>query len=143
MDRKELFQTEFARLMEPVFQSSIAALKEHYIQNEKKIRESLKDVLEKLYIQAGEMQAMGEKNTISWLGICYFLSSTYTDNYEIRMDLYDSESYLDKKTCCVYWNPSFITSYLLEDRAYFHSKIKQICAGLYIYSWRIFTSGST
>ena len=39
MDRKELFQTEFARLMERVFQSSIAALKKNYIYKQEKCRQ--------------------------------------------------------------------------------------------------------
>lgn len=125
MDRQELFRTESAILMEPVFQRSVAALMENYAQNEQSIKGSLQDVLANLCSQAGALQERGEKDAIAWLGICYFLSSTYTGNYEIRMDLYDSESYLDERSCYLYWNPGFITSYLLEDRAYFQKNIRQ------------------
>lgn len=125
MDRQDLFRTESAKLIEPIFQRSLAALLENYTQNKEEIRHSLQETLENLYCQAGEMQAAGEKGTIAWLGVCYCLSSIYTGNYEIRLDLYNKESYLDEKTCCVYWNPIFITSYLLEDKEAFRKAIRQ------------------
>lgn len=125
MNRQDLIRTEAARLMEPVFQRSITSLLDYYSRNKVEIRYSLQTALEDLYRRAGEMQAAGEKDTIAWLGACYCLSSTYTGNYEIRLDLYNSESYLDEQMCCVYWNPSFITSYLQDDEAYFQKAIRQ------------------
>ncbi len=64
------------------------------------------------------------------MGISYLQSSVLTGNYELRIDLYDKEFYLDSAECCTYWNPAFITEYIQKDIKYFkyniHGKVPQI-----------------
>ncbi len=111
--------------MQPILYRSMAALMKEYKRNEETILKAFQNALEELYLTAGKMQSSGEKGTLSYLGICYCLSSAYTGNYGLRLDLYDKEFYLDETVCCVYWNPNFFVSHLEEDIACFRHVIKQ------------------
>lgn len=125
MDRQDLIKKEGNRLMLPMLHQSMEKLMKEYKMNEEIILGSLRNALEELYLEAGVQQLNAKKGNISYLGICYCLSSAYTGNYELRLDLYDKEFYLDESVCCVYWNPDFIVSHLNKDIAYFRRTIRQ------------------
>lgn len=125
MDRRDLIKEEGNRFMQPVLHSSMAALMEEYKKNEKEILQGFQNTLEKLYLTAAEMQMNRGKEALSFMGICYCLSSAYTGNYEFRLDVYDKAFYLDENECCVYWKPDFINTYLERDIAFFRKTIKK------------------
>lgn len=125
MDRQDLIKEEGNRFMLPVLHQSMEALMKEYKMNEETILGSFRTALEELYLEAGVQQSNEKKGTIFYMGICYCLSSAYTGNYELRLDLYDGEFYLDENACCVYWNPDFIVSHLNKDIAYFRRVIRQ------------------
>lgn len=58
------------------------------------------------------------------MGISYLQNSVLTGSYELRIDLYDKEFYLDSAECCTYWKPEFITRYLLKDVEHFKNVIR-------------------
>lgn len=141
MDRQDVIKEEGNRFMQPVLRSSMEALMKEYKENEKIVLQTFQKTLERLYRIAAEIQATGEKGTLSYLGISYCLSSAYTGNYEFRLDVYGKELYLDEKECCVYWKPDFINTYLQRDVAYFRKTIKEKIPRIREYEERQFIMG--
>lgn len=127
--------------MQPVLRSSMEVLMKDYKENEYIVLQNFQKTLEKLYRMAEEIQANGKKEALSYLGICYCLSSAYTGNYEFRLDVYDKEFYLDEKECCVYWKPDFINTYLERDVEYFRKAIKEKIPRVREYEERQFIVG--
>ena len=76
------------------------------------------------------MQKVDRKGKICTMGVSYLQSSVLTGSYDLRIDLYDKEFYLDSAECCTYWKPAFITEYIQKDIKYFkyniHGKVPQI-----------------
>lgn len=141
MDRQELIKNTGNQFMEPVLYQSFTALLQAYKRDEERIFGAFQNALEELYSKAKEMQLSGKKDSLSSLGICYCLSSVYTGNYEVRLDVYNEEFYLDESECCVYWEPDFIVSYLVEDMEYFRKVIKQKISQIKIYEEQQFLTG--
>ncbi len=141
MDRQELIKKTGNELMEPILYHSITTLLQEYKKDEEKILRTFQDVLEELYLKAKEMQLSGKKDSFSYLGVCYCLSSVYTGNYEIRLDLYNEEFYLDESECCVYWKPDFIMSFFIKDIKHFEKAIKQKIPQVKTYEEQQFMTG--
>ena len=80
--------------------------------------------------KAQQMQKVDRKGKICTMGVSYLQSSVLTGSYDLRIDLYDKEFYLDSAECCTYWKPAFITEYIQKDIKYFkyniHGKVPQI-----------------
>ncbi len=127
--------------MKPILYQSIEELLQAYKKDEEIILGTFQNALEELYFKAKEMQFIGKKDSLSSLGVCYCLSSVYTGNYEVRIDLYNEEFYLDESECCVYWEPDFIVSYLVKDMEYFRKTIKQKIPQIKIYEEQQFMTG--
>lgn len=127
--------------MKPILYQSIEELLQAYKKDEEIILGTFQNALEELYFKAKEMQFIGKKDSLSSLGVCYCLSSVYTGNYEVRIDLYNEEFYLDESECCVYWKPDFIVSYLVKDMEYFRKTIKQKIPQIKIYEEQQFMTG--
>lgn len=141
MDRQDLIKEEGNRFMLPILHHSMETLMKKYKINEKIILESFQNALKELYLQAEVLQSHERKGSVSYLGICYCLSSVYTGNYELRLDLYDEEFYLDENVCCVYWNPDFIVSHLKEDISYFQRTIRQRVPRVKMYEEQTYVAG--
>lgn len=141
MDRQHLIEEEGNRLMQPVLRQSMAALMREYKKNEAIILEAFRNAMKELFLTAGEQQLSGKKGALSYMGICYCLSSAYTGNYELRLDLYDRDFYLDENECCVYWDPNFFASYLEKDIAYFRKAIRQKLPRVRTYEEQQFITG--
>lgn len=123
MDREGQIKQEGNQLMRDFMKANLPRLMFEYKQKENEHLEKLKEALKNLFEKGRRMQEAGEKNAISYLVICYCRSSVYTGNYELKLDLYDTEFYLDEQECSAYWEPDFIFSFLREDIEYFQKNI--------------------
>lgn len=141
MNRQHLIEEEGNRFMQPVLRQSMTALMKAYKTNEAMILEAFRNAVEELFLTAVEQQLNGKKGALSYMGICYCLSSIYTGNYELRLDLYDGDFYLDEGECCVYWDPSFFAPYLENDIAYFRKTIRQKVPRIRTYEEQQFIAG--
>lgn len=141
MERQERIVYEGKKLMGPIFQNQMPELMNEYRLHQKEILDSLYEKTLELFQQAADMQRNGNRGSINCMGICYLLSSTLTQNYELRLDLYDQEFYLDDQECCVYWMPKFIISYLEKDIQYFKKAIKTIIPRVRTYEMQVFIDG--
>ena len=116
--------------MEPIFMGQLPELMKNYKDEETDILAGLEERLGEVFQKAQQMQKADRKGKICTMGISYLQSSVLTGNYELRIDLYDKEFYLDSAECCTYWNPAFITEYIQKDIKYFkyniHGKVPQI-----------------
>lgn len=99
-------------------------LMENYKNNEKKILGGLYEKMLELFKKAGQMQKENTRGAVSVITVSYLQSSVLTGNYELRLDIYDRDFYLDQKECCTYWDPEFITKYILSDLGYFKDTIR-------------------
>ena len=116
--------------MEPIFMGQLPELMKNYKDEETDILAGLEERLGEVFQKAQQMQKADRKGKICTMGISYLQSSVLTGNYELRIDLYDKEFYLDSAECCTYWNPAFITEYIQKDIKYFkyniHGEVPQI-----------------
>ena len=99
-------------------------LMKNYKDGETEILTGLEEKLQEVFQKAQQMQKADRKGKICTMGISYLQSSVLTGNYELRIDLYDKEFYLDSAECCTYWKPEFVTGYLLQDVEYFKKEIR-------------------
>lgn len=110
--------------MEPRFMGQLPELMKNYKDEETDILEGLEERIGEVFQKAQQMQNADRKGKICTMGISCLQSSVLTGSYEMRIDLYDKEFYLDKAECCTYWKPEFITKYLLKDVEYFKNEIR-------------------
>lgn len=110
--------------MEPIFMGQLPELMKNYKAEETEIIAGLQEKLQEVFQKAQQMQKVDRKGKICTMGISCLQSSVLTGCYELRIDLYDKEFYLDKAECCTYWKPEFITKYLLKDVEYFKNEIR-------------------
>ncbi|MFR2368555.1 MAG: hypothetical protein ACLS8T_12810 [Anaerobutyricum sp.] len=111
-------------MMEPIFMGQLPELMKNYKDGETEILTGLEEKLQEVFQKAQQMQNADRKGKICTMGISCLQSSVLTGCYELRIDLYDKEFYLDKAECCTYWKPEFITKYLLKDVEYFKNEIR-------------------
>ena len=111
-------------MMEPIFMGQLPELMKNYKDGETEILTGLEEKLQVVFQKAQQMQKADRKGKICTMGISYLQSSVLTENYELRIDLYDKEFYLDSAECCTYWKPEFVTGYLLQDVEYFKKEIR-------------------
>ena len=104
--------------------AKLPELMKNYKDGETEILTGLEEKLQVVFQKAQQMQKADRKGKICTMGISYLQSSVLTENYELRIDLYDKEFYLDSAECCTYWKPEFITGYLLQDVEYFKKEIR-------------------
>lgn len=141
MDRKEDIRKKGNQLMEPVFRNSVVELMAEYKDNEEENLKSIQNALQSLIDITVQMQKKGAKRPIRFLGLCYCNSSLLTGNYEMRLDLYDNDFYLDEEECCIYWCPAFITRYYERDALFFQKAIKQYFPRVRSYEIQQYLSG--
>ncbi len=99
-------------------------LMKNYKDEETEILTGLEEKLQEVFQKAQQMQKADKKGKICTMGISYLQNSVLTGSYELRIDLYDKEFYLDSAECCTYWKPEFITRYLLKDVEHFKNVIR-------------------
>lgn len=116
--------------MEPRFMGQLPELMKNYKAEETEIIAGLQEKLQEVFQKAQQMQKVDRKGKICTMGVSYLQSSVLTGSYDLRIDLYDKEFYLDSAECCTYWKPAFITEYIQKDIKYFkyniHGKVPQI-----------------
>lgn len=127
--------------MEPVFMGQLPELIKNYKNDEKEILGSLEDKTQEVFQKAERMQKSGARGSICTMSISYLQCSTLTGNYELRIDLYDQDFYLDSAECCTYWKPEFITRYLLKDVEYFKNAIRFKVPQIKTYEMQQFIDG--
>ena len=111
-------------IMEPIFMGQLPKLMKNYKDEETDILAGLEERLGEVFQKAQQMQNADRKGKICTMGISYLQNSVLTGSYELRIDLYDKEFYLDSAECCTYWKPEFITRYLLKDVEHFKNVIR-------------------
>ena len=123
MDRKDEIRETGNRMMKQVLWDSLQELMADYKSREEIHLREFSDILQQLFALTAQRQREGTKGRACYLGICYCLSSVFTGNYEMKLDIYDKEMYLDENECCLYWRPGFIFDYYQRDMEYFRKNI--------------------
>lgn len=110
--------------------SQLPELLKNYKEREKEILGELSEKIRGAFYEAQKLQMEKDGEVVNIMTINYLQSSTLTANYELRIGFYNRVPYMEEKGICTYWNPDFITGYLLKDTEYFRNiivkKIPQI-----------------
>ena len=122
-------------MMEPRFMGQLPELMKNYKAEETEIIAGLQEKLQEVFQKAQQMQKVDRKGKICTMGVSYLQSSVLTGSYDLRIDLYDKEFYLDSAECCTYWKPAFITEYIQKDIKYFKYNMLKMPWVPYIYAF--------
>lgn len=95
------------------------ALNAKYGTEEKALAGAMAESFDRLFLRAADMQAREQKAEIAWVSVSYLRSSLLTETYDLRIDLYDANFYLDVNEVSGYWNGAFVYAYFREDMAYY------------------------
>lgn len=81
--------------------------------------EEFKAAFDDVFQRCVKMQAAGEKAPIAFVCVSKLRSSLMTKTYDVRIDLYDKNFYLDRSECAGKWRAAFAFEPIQEDCAYF------------------------
>lgn len=87
--------------------------------------DALRSVLEQALEKGAALQVAGSKRAIAYLCISFLRTSLVRGKFELRVDLYDEDMYLDEAECAVYWNAAALYPYFEADVAYFTDCARQ------------------
>lgn len=87
--------------------------------NRVKISKQFQHAFDEVYQKAAGMQKAGKKEAIAYVCISILRSSLLTKTYQLRIDLYNSNLYLDRTECANYWDVGFAFQQLDNDIDYF------------------------
>lgn len=88
-------------------------------ENKEQILSGFQDAFDEAFQKGIRMQKTEEKGAIAYLCIGILRSSLLTKTYQLRIDLYDSNFYLDRVECEGYWDVGFAFQGLDDDMNYF------------------------
>ncbi len=141
MDRSDEIRQKADRLMEPVLRQSMENLMAGYKDHECTNLAGLQDALQELVRMTVRQQQDALKGQICYMGLCHCMSSIYTGNFGLKIDLYDECFYLDEAECSVSWEPDFIMSYFKRDALYFEKNIRKTVPRVQTYEIQKYLSG--
>ena len=78
-------------------------------------RDALLSVMEQLFQQCIRQQKEGVKKPIRYIHFFYLNLAVLTGCYDIQINAFSEESYMDKMESIEFWNPSFITDLYKKD----------------------------
>lgn len=90
-------------------------LREELNQNGKKIKEDLLACTDNLFHQCIRQQKEKLKQPIRYVHFFYLNLSVLTGCYDIQMNAFSEQSYMDKTESVGFWNPSFVMNLYKKD----------------------------
>lgn len=123
MDRLQKIQSEGSKLMEPVLHNRLKEIQTYFSDNRDMIITDFKKSVEMLYSEAHSLQQMNKKDPVQFFSISYLQRCIFTKKYEVRLDLYNKDFYLERCRTVQYWNMNFIFQFFEKDMEYFKKHI--------------------
>jgi len=117
--QEEIFGAAKDIFAERLEQTTVKILKA--CEKETKTMESLLNVFDRLFLRCAKIQAEGQKGEIRYIHIFALKSCLFTGKYELQINLFDANSYLDP--CYMYdlWYPEIFIEYYQNDLEYFRN----------------------
>jgi len=112
-------------IMEKRYEMSIKSILSEYQQRKEDIDRDFQKVFEELFLRCATIQKKKEKGKIAVISIFILKTAVLTGTYELQINLYDENFYLDRNEIYALWVPSFVVKYYEEDVSYFSKKAKQ------------------
>lgn len=105
----------YKEFMEPRIEKNIQGLIS--IQKEKGLqaKDTLLSCADRLFQKCIRQQQEGTKQPIRYIHFFYMNLSLLTGNYDIQINAFNEQSYMDKTESMELWNPSFIMEFFAEE----------------------------
>lgn len=117
-------------IMKEQFRRSITLFTEEYKLKKKQCKDEFLKVMDKLFQKGIEKQMQENKAKVAYLCIFYLKSSIMTGTYQMQINLYDQNLYLDTMDVSVNWDATFLMKFYEEDM----KKLNKL-ANRNIYKW--------
>lgn len=115
MERTEKIQTIGGKVIEPILKERLTEIQNYFWDYRTPILEGFQKQIKLLCEKAYELQKNHQKEAIQFLSISYLRRCVYTKKYEIRMDLYNKNFYLDSCKIYEYWDMEFLFQFFEKD----------------------------
>lgn len=116
-------QSAGSKLMEPVLHNRLKEIQIYFLENRDTIIMNFKKSVEMICSEADCLQRIGKKEPIQFFSISYLQRCIFTKKYEVRLDLYNKDFYLDKCRIVQYWDMNFLFQFFEKDMIHFKKNI--------------------
>lgn len=123
LDKNEVY---VQKLMSEQYEKNLLEISKEYVEKKEKIDKEFISVFDALFRSGIAMQQEGRKGKIAVISIFNLKSSILTENYDIQINLYDENFYLDRKDIFAFWKPTFLMKYYKSDMEFYKEKTKHI-----------------
>lgn len=105
----------YKEFMEPRIEKNIQELT--FIQKEKGLqaKDTLLSCADRLFQKCIRQQQEGTKQPIRYIHFFYMNLSLLTERYDIQVNAFNEQSYMDKTESMELWNPGFIMEFFAEE----------------------------
>lgn len=111
------------------FEISSELLLKEYIKNKDIIDNEYLQVFNDLFLRCIAMQKEGKKEKIAVISIFYLRYSILTESYDIQLNLYDENFYLDNNNIYSLWKSPFFMKYYVDDIEFLKREAKHNIVG--------------
>lgn len=111
-------------VLEERVNNNIEDIRQRMNKNPGKLESNFLKLFDDLFMECVAMQERKEKGKIAFIHIFYLKSPVITESYEMQINLFDKNSYMDQTDCYRLFVPEFFIQYYKEDMEYFYKKAK-------------------
>ncbi|HEX3077399.1 MAG TPA: hypothetical protein VHQ24_11105 [Lachnospiraceae bacterium] len=123
--------TEYlAGIMEEQYKHSIALFLHEFKDRKQVYKQEFMKVIDQVLLKGIEKQENGRKERIAYICIFFLKSSIMTSSYQMQINLYDQNLYMDRNDVFTKWDTTFLMKYFENDIAVLNRMAKQR-----IYHW--------
>lgn len=109
---------EFAKeFMTPRLEKNVKQLQQEIAQNGAKIKRELLSCIDSLFNKCISQQQKKNKQSIKYIHFFYLRLAVLTQQYDIQINAFSEQSYMDDIETMTFWKPDFIMKYYEDDIA--------------------------
>lgn len=122
--RQEEMQKMASSFFEKCFTKNIPSIFENYKINRDFLYQQFANKMKELFKKSNELYNSGQKGRVHYIVISYLLSGILTQNYDLKIDMYDEQFYLDEVEVSGYWSYHYFFSHFQNDVQQFEQYIR-------------------
>jgi len=124
MERGQEIKAVGCGLLETIIKERLEELQDYFFTKRDFILDDLQKKITLLCKEAYDLQMQEQKEPIRCLSISHMQHCVYTKQYEMRLDLYNKDFYLDPQKVYQYCDMSFLFQFFEKDMEYFCEHIR-------------------
>ncbi|SFR67929.1 hypothetical protein [Anaeromicropila populeti] len=123
MNREQEIMEKGIPIMEPRFKKNMEQAGKYQELHANEVMTGFLESFDKVFRWGIDLQKKDEKGKIDKIAVFFLRSSIRTKSYDVYIQIYDSNFYMDKQEVCGVWKPKFIMQYYDEDILFFERNI--------------------